>query len=110
MLVPRIKIGHLWYDMVYTDKEIVDGTSVLVGQCDSSKLTITIWTGRKESAMNCTILHEILHAIGFERDLDLTERQVNQLACGLSTFICDNPEVITCLSSAHGKSSGHSDG
>lgn len=37
-----------------------------------------------------TLLHEIIHAIAFDRLLPLKEREVDQLANGLLSFILDN--------------------
>ena len=37
-----------------------------------------------------TFLHELIHAISFERAIDLKERQVDQLANGLLAFLVDN--------------------
>ena len=37
-----------------------------------------------------TFLHELIHAISWERAIDLKERQVDQLANGLLAFLVDN--------------------
>lgn len=44
-----------------------------------------------------TLLHEIVHAIDHELDLDMTERQVRLLATGLLGVLIDNPKVRTWL-------------
>jgi len=44
-----------------------------------------------------TLLHEITHAIDFTMGLELTERQVTQLATGLYGVLQDNPEFAKWL-------------
>lgn len=44
-----------------------------------------------------TLLHEITHAIDFTMGLELSERQVTQLATGLYGVLQDNPEFAQWL-------------
>lgn len=37
-----------------------------------------------------TFIHEVIHAIAFERAISLKEREVDQLANGLLAFLVDN--------------------
>lgn len=44
-----------------------------------------------------TLLHEVLHAIDYTLNMDLTEHQIHVLAAALYAVIADNPELISYL-------------
>lgn len=55
-----------------------------------------IWlnkTNTRETNVN-TLLHECIHMIDHQYDLDMSERQVTVLATALIAFARDNPAVV----------------
>jgi len=44
-----------------------------------------------------TIIHEITHAIDYQMNLDMSERQVHGVGAGLAAVLIDNPKLIDYL-------------
>jgi hypothetical protein len=44
-----------------------------------------------------TLIHEITHAIDYEMNLEMTERQVHGVGSGLAAVFLDNPKFIDYL-------------
>lgn len=49
---------------------------------------------RSPSQIAETFLHEVVHGISNDRDLELDERQVDQVAAGLLAVMVDNPDIF----------------
>lgn len=54
---------------------------------------IVLKTAHREDKLD-TVLHEAIHAIDYNGQLELSERQVHALASALYAFIRENPEFI----------------
>ena len=54
-----------------------------LGCCQVTYNTIFLRQDMKDEKMGEVLLHEIIHAVGENLNLDLTENQVNNLAVGL---------------------------
>lgn len=65
----------------------------LNGRCNTSDLVIKIDSSMEDQRILVTAVHELLHAIEDERGLDLEERDVNQLAFGITALLLDNPAL-----------------
>jgi hypothetical protein len=46
-----------------------------------------------------TLLHECLHVLDYDMQLDLTERQVHSLAAGIYMILRDNPDFLALIAS-----------
>jgi hypothetical protein len=88
-LPEQIRIGALTYAV-----EVLPGIGMLeegrYGLCRAASQRIELSAEIGEGLRIQTFLHEIIHAISFERAIDLKERQVDQLANGLLAFLVDN--------------------
>ena len=72
------------------------------GDCDSDGLTIRINTLElADGNHRDTLLHEVVHAVLFERAVNLTTKQeedvARNLGTGLLAVLRDNPELIEYL-------------
>ena len=92
----RIKILGKVYDVDY----VPEGTKGLEGDdcgiCDSEKLYIAVKDGQPLQNEQDTLLHECLHAITHQMDVEkylgkYEEKIVRTLATGLLAVIKDNP-------------------
>lgn len=54
-----------------------------LGECRWEPPQIVIKTGQSDKENFSTVLHEIIHAVSFEEDINLTETQVLKLEKGL---------------------------
>ena len=64
-----------------------------VGYCHFDKLTLDIAKDVPVDVFNSTLLHEIIEAINYHLEIELTEAQIKQLETGL------HPLVSTAMSS-----------
>ena len=63
------------------------------GQCDDAKQTLTIQKGMPKDLELDTLIHEITHAIDYQMDLKMNERQVHGVGTGLAAVLMDNPKL-----------------
>lgn len=82
------------FGKLYTVKESPDcGLDPrLQGAINYQKATITIGADLAEGVKQETVLHEIVHGIEHEMQLELTEKQVGALSVGIWAFVQANPE------------------
>jgi hypothetical protein len=78
-------------------KIVVDAKMDDHGQCDSAKHVITLQGGMTKALLLDTLIHEITHAIDYEMNLEMTERQVHGVGSGLAAVFFDNPKFIDYL-------------
>lgn len=97
----KVRIGSMDYDVILTDEKIInkDGEECL-GLTDHNLHEIKISTNlQNEQGQEKTFLHEIIHAMIEERNLDFESITEEILAEDLSTIlyqvIRDNPEMFT---------------
>lgn len=65
-----------------------------VGECDPNTRQIKIKIGLPPSEMVATLLHEIIHALSFENEINLTENQVLCLEDALLTALRLNKGLV----------------
>jgi hypothetical protein len=76
----------------------------LAGTIDLRGGTIrVVAVGSPDSIVAETLLHEILHGISFNRDIGLSESQVDQVAAGLMALFVDNPELVKLITQTQAK-------
>jgi hypothetical protein len=87
-----VKIGALSIDVV-----VIPGIAMLedgrYGVYREASQRIEICGMIGHGLMIQTLIHEIIHAIDFDRQIKLKERQVDQIANGLLSFMIDNALV-----------------
>lgn len=67
------------------------------GHTDIEKLEIAIRDNLPAAVERDTLLHEMLHGIDEQLDLELSEHQVEVLGCMLQQVFADNPALLTYL-------------
>lgn len=74
------------------------------GECDNDRHVISIVAGRSLGNDQDTLLHEIIHAVAFQMNVDGAinkreneEKWVQALATGLLAVVKENPVLITYL-------------
>lgn len=87
--IPTIKVGSRDLKV-----KIVESLDDKLGYLDWDNNIIRIV---ESSNMDSTLLHELLHALSFLYDLDLSESQVIRLESGLKMLYKDNPELKKIL-------------
>ena len=97
----KVRVGSMDYDVILTDEKIInqDGEECL-GITDHNLHEIMISTNlQNEQGQEKTFLHELMHAMIAERNLDFESITEEILAEDLSTIlyqvIRDNPEMFT---------------
>lgn len=90
-----VKVGAHQYSVTYHellyDK---DEQQEYLGRCSYPDLAISMKEGRAPSQLAETFLHEVVHAINNDRQLELSEHQVDQVAAGMLGVIVDNEAVF----------------
>ena len=97
----KVRVGAMDYDVILTDEKIInqDGEECL-GLTDHNLHEIKISTNlQNEQGQEKTFLHELMHAMIAERNLDFESTTEEILAEDLSTILYqvfrDNPEMFT---------------
>ena len=67
------------------------------GLCDCNKQIITLKGDMPATLELDTIIHEIVHAIDYQMDLKMSERQVHGVGAGLAAVMIDNAKFIDYL-------------
>lgn len=98
MLIPiSLKVGNFIYEVEETDDVITLDNLVCQGICDGGNQQIRIDNKLTQQSKERVFLHELVHAICFDRELDFaeeTENVVDALAKGLHGVIIDNPGLF----------------
>lgn len=68
-----------------------------LGLCHSDIQQIWLCETNSDETMLNVLLHECIHTIDHNHDLDMTERQVKVLAFALIAFARDNPKIARQL-------------
>ena len=100
----RIKVlGKVYRVRVVTERAqgFEDGD---YGECDNDKHIITLIAGRSLGNDQDTLLHEVIHAVAFQMNVDGAigkrgneEQWVQALATGLLAVMKDNPTLVSYL-------------
>ena len=96
----KIKVGYREYKLEEW-KQTVASANEAQGQFFSKEGVIGYVTTEKGVSHANTILHEIMHAIIYQWNIELGEKEeehlVNALSNGLTTVFVDNPKLIDYL-------------
>ncbi len=96
----KIKVGYRNYKLEEW-KQTVASANEAQGQFFSKEGVIGYTADEKGVSHANTLIHEILHAIVYQWNMDLDEKieehVVNGLTNGLTTVLVDNPKLIDYL-------------
>ena len=104
MIIPNIvRVGSTFYQVKTQDTPIVMNGRQCLGYCDLYSHTIMLdETMQDEQTMEQTFCHELIHAMMFERKINLEtmglsnaqmEHVVDSLGISLHQILMDNPDI-----------------
>lgn len=96
----RVKIVGKQHSVAYVPAGhpgLKDGTDALVGSIQHDKQEIYVEEGQPIEQEQDTLLHEILHGVERQMDLELEESAIRRLATGLLAVMKDNPSLVRYL-------------
>ena len=104
MIIPNIvRVGSSFYEVKTQDTPIVINGGQCLGYCDLYSHTIMLDESMQdEQTMEQTFCHELIHAMMFERKIDLEawglsnaqmEYVVESLGISLHQVLMDNPDI-----------------
>ena len=99
MIPEKIKIGYKEYRLEKW-KQTVASANEAQGQFFAKEGIIGYTDDEKGVSHANTLLHEIIHAIVYQWNIDVVEKEetiVNGLTNGLTTVLVDNPKLIDYL-------------
>ena len=89
----KIKVGYRDYKLEEW-KQTVATANEAHGQFFSKEGIIGYAADEKGVSHANTLLHEILHAIVYQWNIELEDKEEEKLVNGLTTVIVDNPKLI----------------
>ena len=104
MIIPNIvRVGSTFYEVKTQDTPIVMNGGQCLGYCDLYSHTIMLDESMQdEQTMEQTFCHELIHAMMFERKINLEawgltnaqmEHVVDSLGISLHQVLMDNPDI-----------------
>ena len=104
MIIPElVRVGSVFYEVKTQDTPIVMNGVQCLGYCDYMSHTIMLdLTMSDEQTMEQTFCHELVHALMFERKINLEamglsntqmEEVVDNLGIALHQVLLDNPDI-----------------
>ena len=104
MIIPElVRVGSVFYEVKTQDTPIVMNGAQCLGYCDMYSHTIMLdITMQDEQTMEQTFFHELVHAMMFERKLNLEamglsnaqmEEVVDNLGIALHQVLLDNRDI-----------------
>lgn len=104
MIIPKVvRVGSVFYEVKTQDTPIVMNGAQCLGYCDLYSHTIMLDESMQdEQTMEQTFCHELVHAMMFERKINLVamglsnaqmEDVVDNLGIALHQVLLDNPDI-----------------
>ena len=104
MIIPElVRVGSVFYEVKTQDTPIVMNGAQCLGYCDMYSHTIMLDESMQdEQTMEQTFCHELVHALMFERKINLVamglsneqmEDVVDNLGMALHQVLLDNPDM-----------------
>lgn len=90
-----VRIIGKTYKVLYASGKPLDDDNL--GELDHDKQRIHVRTGQPLEQEQDTLLHEVVHGIDHEMNLNMSEKQVRGLATGMLAVLKDNPRLLTYL-------------
>lgn len=100
MKIPNtVKIDGMEYTITLTNETIMnEDFKVLLGRIDYTQCKIVLDGKANEQTVKATLMHEIVHGIMKERNIDMQTEQetfIDEIAKGFYNLINDNPEMFS---------------
>ena len=70
------------------------------GTFEPVRMVVRLGTGHSEDQTRETLLHEVMHAVEHQMNLQITEENIRQLSVGLYAMLKDNPRFAAFLCGA----------
>ena len=104
MIIPKVvRVGSVFYEVKTQDTPIVMNGAQCLGYCDMYSHTIMLDESMQdEQTMEQTFCHELVHALMFERKINLVamglsnaqmEEVVEAMGIALHQVLLDNPDL-----------------
>lgn len=96
----RVKIIGKQHSVAYVPSghpALLDGKDPLAGSIVHDKQEIYVEEGQPLEQEQDTLLHEVVHGVERQMDLELDETAIRRLATGILAVIKDNPGFLTYL-------------
>lgn len=93
-MIDKIKIFYRNFKINYLNEIRNDEDTKLQGQINYQTSEIKILNTINIEEQKATLLHEIIHGIDQVMNLDLDEKQVDNLSHGLMTILIDNQDFL----------------
>lgn len=87
----KVKVVGKTYLVNFVDRKELPND---YGECNNETQIIRVRKDNHGETQADVLLHEIIHAVDFAVNSDMTERQVHSIATGLLQVILDNPEIV----------------
>ena len=96
MPIPKkLKIGPHTYKVHYPEVvPLTESGKELNARIDYDDHLMYIRSGLPAASRAEGLLHEVIHGIVHDRDIDVDETDVEQMARGWLAFIIDNPKIM----------------
>lgn len=94
----KVKIDGMEYTIELTNGTIInEDLKVLLGRIDYNQCKIVLDGKANEQTVKTTLMHEIVHGIMKERNIDMQTEQetfIDEIAKGFYNLINDNPDMF----------------
>ena len=90
----KVKIGYLTYEVREVPYIEVNGNEAANGEADYEKIEIQIRKALLHPKKREVLLHEILHCVCVDGNIELSENEIEVLAAGLTRFLVDNISLV----------------
>ena len=88
----QVYINPIKYKIIYTESN-----TDRLGYCDFNNATISLLIEQPDTKILQTLIHEIVHAICEEAQINISDHATDRLANVLIRFIRDNKEIIKII-------------
>ena len=92
-MVKKVKIGSSIFNVNYVDG-LKDGNDSLYGHIEYSDLIITVNNKHHKRQQEKTILHEMVHAMAEENQINWNEKKIIVITNILMSLIIDNKQFF----------------
>ena len=94
--IPKeVKVADKIYKIIKKKKVLDNDKNICWATLDEEKALIEIQ--HPQPYTKNSLLHEVIHLIGFKYDLNLKEKQVELLTNALRAFFIENPKCLNWL-------------
>jgi len=96
-MIARIRVGAAFFDITVVDELKSDDGEPMLGEMNPSNTSIRLLADQSRENMRLMLLHELVHVIGNQCQLRISENQIDDVAMLLLGLVRDNPELVELL-------------